>query len=919
MKYIFVIVIFLCNLILIQAQTFTPDIKNYTIENYDADNQNWDIDVDENGVVFIANNKGLLRYNGQSWQLYELPNKTIIRSVLCVSDRIYTGSYEEFGFWKKDDFGDYYYTSLNQYFTSDHKIDNEQFWQIVSYKNKIIFKSFARGLYVYDGDRISYIENSFGTYDVSVFQNDLLVTNSYRGLERLNKDKLEPYQMPNRLSYDSSLAYNISSYQSLLFLYDSKQGGFVYDSEKLIPLPQKVNLYLGKNVLNKVVFADESNLAFGSIKDGITIYNFRTNNIRHVNKNYGLINNTVLGLTLKEENLWVALDNGLTKIDLESPFTFFKDFTGTLGTVYDVTFFENSYYLGSNTGVYRLSETGELILINDSEGQVWDLKVLNDQILVGHNEGSFLVEDDIWSKRLSDRGVYCSVEIPEKENWFLQGTYYGINLLRKEKDRWYSHEIEEVPFLVNNIAFESDEIIWVTHPYKGVYRILLDNDYKKVLKITPYGDNQKFKQYQTNVYNIENNILLYNSGNWFKYFKEKDSIGVFDKLEKYQNKVIVGKEEMGVWVNDRNNNTLTFVNNSFEEQTNINTTSVKKRLVSKYEKVIYKNDSLRIMNLNDGFMLFDINNPKNKTSRLKSPVIDKIYTKNKKVPLESSSNIKIPFNEARTLTVESYLPNNYGVDLNYALSGRIDETGIIKEGKLILQNLPYGDYTLHLNNPYANNLKGFNKELKFSVLSPWYLSNIMKLIYFIFILGVLYIGHKINTVKIRREQIKKERAYIRENQKRIQEIEKQNLEKEIFNKKNELTNSTKTIIKKNETITLLGNELGRLLDMSPNKSRTKRLINLSKNKVDIENDWKTFEANFNELHHDFFTRLAASFPSLTSKDLKLCAYIKTGLSSKEIAPLMGITTRGIEIHRYRLRKKINLDAGNSLANFLITF
>ena len=83
-------------------------------------------------------------------------------------------------------------------------------------------------------------------------------------------------------------------------------------------------------------------------------------------------------------------------------------------------------------------------------------------------------------------------------------------------------------------------------------------------------------------------------------------------------------------------------------------------------------------------------------------------------------------------------------------------------------------------------------------------------------------------------------------------------------------------------------------------------------------DWKHFEVNFKELHEDFFEILLERYPILTPKDLKLCAYLKMNLSSKEIAPLMGISTRGIEIHRYRLRKKLNIDGSQNISNFLIT-
>lgn len=87
--------------------------------------------------------------------------------------------------------------------------------------------------------------------------------------------------------------------------------------------------------------------------------------------------------------------------------------------------------------------------------------------------------------------------------------------------------------------------------------------------------------------------------------------------------------------------------------------------------------------------------------------------------------------------------------------------------------------------------------------------------------------------------------------------------------------------------------------------------------VKNKDEWKVFETNFNEVHEDFFKDVLQKFPKLTSKDLKLCSYLKMNLSSKEIAPLMGISVRGVEVHRYRLRKKMNLDSDVNLTKFLI--
>ena len=80
-----------------------------------------------------------------------------------------------------------------------------------------------------------------------------------------------------------------------------------------------------------------------------------------------------------------------------------------------------------------------------------------------------------------------------------------------------------------------------------------------------------------------------------------------------------------------------------------------------------------------------------------------------------------------------------------------------------------------------------------------------------------------------------------------------------------------------------------------------------------------FEENFDQAHNNFFKRLKKEFPSLTPGDLRLCAYLHMNLTSKEIAPLLNISIRGVEIHRYRLRKKLGLSGDENLVEFILRF
>ena len=182
-----------------------------------------------------------------------------------------------------------------------------------------------------------------------------------------------------------------------------------------------------------------------------------------------------------------------------------------------------------------------------------------------------------------------------------------------------------------------------------------------------------------------------------------------------------------------------------------------------------------------------------------------------------------------------------------------------------------------------------------------------------------YLARRYNKRKLNKKHRELEERMRHEQIEYMAKIEKEELAKEVKLKQNELASTTLNIARKNEMILELKNMLVMNKDKFPNSQRYRSFIKKLNNSIEDTEDWKRFEVNFKELHQDFFERLLKSYPSLTPKDLKLCAYLKMNLTTKEIAPLMGITVRGVEIHRYRLRKKLDMDSSDNLSNFLITF
>lgn len=911
-RFLFLLVLFISNAQ--YGQQLNPSIKNYSINDYNADNQNWGIDVDDNGVVFVANNKGLLRYNGQKWTLFNLPNNTIIRSVLCLDNKIYTGSYEEFGFWEKDAFGNYKYTSLTSLFLKDFEFTSDEIWQIIPYKESIIFRSFSR-LYIYNGKSIKIIEDSENILNLVVYQNNLIANSILRGLLFLNDaNKL----IVHPLSEKYKEIKNTATLKDLLFIYDENYGAVLVSDNNTTPLSKGLNNLLKEFVLNKVSFISENKLLLGTVKNGTIIYEIDKKSIKIIDKISGLQNNTILGQKVKNNSIWLSLDNGVSKINIKNFNEFYKDFSGKLGAVYDIAFLKNKMYLASNTGLYTFKNKS-LELVNNTEGHIWNLYTHKDDLLCAHNSGMKIFNN---KKQIYDNaemsGVYSLKKIPNKSDHFLLGTYIGISILKKtNNDKWSASIVKNIAFPVNNIEFESDSIIWITHPYKGLYRAKIDFTKNSITTLNSFTENNSLKDYKTNLYKVDDKLLFYNSNNYFTYSNANKTFVSYKGLDNIKNNDFISDDKGGNWFINENKE-IAYKNKELEVNYTLNSTQIKERLVTGFEKIIVYNDSIRFLNLNDGFVKFIFQKSKDDLkNKVITPIIDKIYTQENELKI-NEFQIKVPFKESKLITIELYSPNEYENKIHFNLDGKIKYTGKSNNGKIELQNLSYGDYSLNLKS-IDSIYQTKTLDLTITVLRPWYLSYWMFAVYLLILFVILFIIREFIKKKFKREQTKIHKELVLNTQKKINKIEKENLKNEIKTKKKVLATITESIIKKNEIIIILKNELIRIAKTYPEQYISQKLLKVANDSISNNRDWKVFEESFNDLHEDFLKKLVYQFPKLTSKDLKLCAYIKTGYTSKDIAPLLGITVRGIEIQRYRLRKKMSLPKDQSIFDFLISF
>jgi DNA-binding CsgD family transcriptional regulator len=259
-------------------------------------------------------------------------------------------------------------------------------------------------------------------------------------------------------------------------------------------------------------------------------------------------------------------------------------------------------------------------------------------------------------------------------------------------------------------------------------------------------------------------------------------------------------------------------------------------------------------------------------------------------------------------------------DYQYALTykeGQPYWSPIPKDGNIRFQALQTGNYQVLLR--HNAQLKVSNL-LSFEIFPPWYASWPGGLMY----LGFTFLSYYLIVLYQRQKAKKVQERLLKEKEREIEKeriLTKNNeLEREVNYKSQMLANSTMTLIQKNKMLNELKSYIEEELKQTKHISKTKnRLMHLINRNINNDEDWQIFENNFNQIHQAFMERLVNDFEELSPQDLKLAAYIRIGLQSKEIAPLMNISSRSVENNRSRLRKKIKLTSTDNLKEFLLHY
>lgn len=931
------------------SATWQRTVTNYLRQQYHSGNQNWMVTQNKNGWMYFANNKGLLEFDGVDWNTYSIHNAKTRAVKMGADGRIYIGAMGQFGYFIPNPLGGLNYTCLSD--SLKNKSDIGIVWNIHIVGKRIYFQTEWQ-IFCLENDKLKAITTANEIKYSAIIHNKFYLATS-AGLAVLNGNEISI--LVNTEAIAPCKVKALLPFEDKILVVTDKEGLFIYDGTILTPYHSAADTFIRNNMLF-CAGINKTMLALGSVQDGVLLLDLKANQAEKISINNGLQNKTVLSLAFdRDNNLWLGLDNGIDCIHLESPLFTLYGGKAVIGSGYASNCYKGKLYLGTNQGIYqtstpeRMNEEISMKFIPGTDGQCWSIREYDNSLFCCADNGIFVTNGESMYSLNHPKGVWSIVNFQHKPNSLVAGTYSGLYLLNKTvSGRWEAkNKIDGFNYSCKTLFVESPNTIWVANKGRGVFRLVLSGEMNRIVKQKNYNNTTLLADNDVFVTRIENDVVIATYDGLYRYNQIEDKLERYQALEELMDgrakyTYMVQSPEGNIWyVADGVLKLMRYDAAHKSYFKNKSEIFLRGSLIGNFEDVHFCNQQQAVISTEEGFSLL------NYKKAFHEPKLDlqirKVYLTGKRDSLiygrsytYDDTSLTVPHSN-NSLRIE-YSVTNYDesstVLYAYRLKGAKDDSwsSYSPNNSKEFTDLHEGTYTFYVKIITDKQKEPIQTSITFEVLPPWYRTWWAYTFYFLLIsCCCFYLYYRI--AQSRKQLIRqKEQELIRQKQefekerslkdKKINSLKEENLQSELRHKSEELIRSTLNIVHKNEMLQDIRKAVVGISHSVNDENlvnirrKTLGLIEKIEKDLDNEDHWQNFQTTFDSVHHDFFRSLDDRFPNLNYKDKMLCAYIRMNLMSKEIAPLMNITVRGVEISRYRLRKKLEIEEGDNLADFL---
>lgn len=727
-----------------------PPYDYYSPKDYLAASRNWSIATDTSGVVYVANEDGVLRYDGISWQLIELPDQQKAYWVENGHDDvIYVGANGDFGRLKANLSGQIIYESLARNLPEKFK-DFNVVWEVVSTKLGVVFRSRNYLFRYFDGVLETFqVPEAGRIFDAAYAARDMTYFRVYDlGLAYLSKQGVEV--LPNSSFFANRKVNGIYDYGTDQLLVATRfEGLFLYDENQIVPFHSEVDDYLIENKIYDGHHLQDGNYALATMANGLVVITPEGKEVLRFDSSNGLGNNATLFVTERDGHLWLATKNGIIKMAHKAPYRHVGEEFGLKGQVSDIMHWTDEYYVACNDGFYRLegnSNNRTFKMVN--ENTIVDCINLFEHEKTLHLaslEGVFRYRGGELN-RLSKFSGREFVPTSHKDTYLASEFYFGLYLLSFDGYQIAETRVEGINRLVTQVVPMKNDHFWVRSIDDRLYEISVNVD--STGKPTAQIEQQFVLTPDTYILKKGEDILLLSGKEIFQIsvdeivrtgkkltFQYAPQKIVFSSPLNEDNYLICYEDAQG----------STFCEKFISDEVNsVNSTGAYMFVNFRPSTLFYDKERDEIwLGGADGISIFSEEQP---DRRLSATMIRQMVVNDSTVTVNSAfihelshdeNNIEVSF------TANSGLSEGNSLFQYRIKGGNEDWSSWSGEVKVRYNNLNPDDYEFQVRSksPYSG-LSGISS-IKFRIGEPWYRSIYAYLLYFTIFLLSVYLIYRI--------------------------------------------------------------------------------------------------------------------------------------------------------------------------------
>ena len=471
-----------------------PFIQNYFPPHAGA--QNWEVVQDDNGLIYVGNNSGVLQYDGNTWRMIQVSNSSTVRSLAYHDGVVFVGAEGEFGYLQPTSEGDLQYHSLVEHVDTSYA-DFGITWKI-SPTSEGIFIRTSNYLFRWDGQSMKAWKPD-GRFGRSYQINDKFYINHLgKGLMVIEGDSLKhPFKEP--IFLNERIWSMLPHSENGVFIMSSNQGAGILNltSGKFEPMnsPQLNGL---QRIYNSCTLPN-GNLVFATLGLGVWVFNPSGELVQQFDKSSGLQDDIVINVFAEASgDLWCAMNIGIDRLEISTPIRTWNEKTGLPNSISDLTRFNNELLVGTAQGLFRQKE-GKFVAVDHKplSGQTWKLEPFvlegDTSVLIANADGLMELTKSDQPIMLDKEDITLSMVLPHRHPSFvLSGSIKGVKVYQKANDAWsliqhLAQPAEEIESMAEN---ENGEI-WVSTNDHLLYKLTFpQNDLTKAPSVEKYGETE---------------------------------------------------------------------------------------------------------------------------------------------------------------------------------------------------------------------------------------------------------------------------------------------------------------------------------------------------------------------------------------------------------------------------------------------